>query len=500
VKPKPTKALQEIVCQVSDMGVDGLGVARLDGKVYFVEGGLPGDKIKALVFRDKGRYAQARMVEVLEPSEHRIEPLCPHFGYCGGCKWQNLNYPTQLAYKSKQVYEALTRLGGFSLEEVVAEPALAAPAPYRFRNKLEFTFTARRWLLPQDFQAGSSKAPPGPSEAPEPSEAPGPPGTSEAPGLPGLGFHLSGRFERILHIDSCYLMDEEVNLIRNTFYREAVSRGLTFYHPKTRQGYLRNLMVRNTKEGCWLVLLSVRDDNPELLKPYLLAVQNTVEQTLMPGSVQWLYTVNSKANDSLDGLEIEVFSGQNKLYESLDGLRFGISATSFFQTNPRQAEAMYRQVRDWCGLSGQECVYDLYTGTGSIALFLAPHAGKVVGVEYVASAVEDARQNALLNNIQNATFVAGDMAKILNTEFYLRHGYPEVVVVDPPRAGMHPEVVQTLLQSGASRIVYVSCNPATQARDLQGLSEQYRLERYRPLDLFPQTAHIENLALLVRKE
>ena len=367
-RPHP-KPMPVVECHVTDMGVDGLGVARVDEKVVFVEGGMPGDRAQVQIYRNKGRYAQGRVVELLEPSSHRVSPVCQHFGTCGGCKWQNMDYPTQLVYKTKQVHDALTRIGGLSLEGVQAEPALPAPAIYRFRNKLEFTFTDRRWLTREELLQSQEQS--ATIDAP----------THGFPGM-GLGFHLRGRFERILHIETCYLMDEVADLIRNTFYRQAVAMNLSFYSLRSRQGYLRNLMLRNTVDGQWMVLLSVSEDKPEILLPYLEALRPQLPQV-----DQWLYTVNTKANDSLEGLEIQVHQGQNRLTETLDGLRFGISATSFFQTNPRQALALYRLALDWCALQGDELVYDLYTGTGSIALFLARHAAKVIGIEYVESAV-----------------------------------------------------------------------------------------------------------------
>ncbi|NDC73195.1 MAG: class I SAM-dependent RNA methyltransferase, partial [Sphingobacteriia bacterium] len=388
-RPHP-KPMPVVECHVTDMGVDGLGVARVDEKVVFVEGGMPGDRAQVQIYRNKGRYAQGRVVELLEPSSHRVSPVCQHFGTCGGCKWQNMDYPTQLVYKTKQVHDALTRIGGLSLEGVQAEPALPAPAIYRFRNKLEFTFTDRRWLTREELLQSQEQS--ATIDAP----------THGFPGM-GLGFHLSGRFERILHIETCYLMDEVADLIRNTFYRQAVAMNLSFYSLRSRQGYLRNLMLRNTVDGQWMVLLSVSEDKPEILLPYLEALRPQLPQV-----DQWLYTVNTKANDSLEGLEIQVHQGQNRLTETLDGLRFGISATSFFQTNPRQALALYRLALDWCALQGDELVYDLYTGTGSIALFLARHAAKVIGIEYVESAIEDARRNAEANGIRNTEFYAGD--------------------------------------------------------------------------------------------
>ena len=466
-RPQP-KPMPVIECIVTGMGEDGLGVAKTETKVLFVEGGLPGDRVEVQVFRQKPRYMVGRVLRLLEPSPQRVEPVCKHFGLCGGCKWQNLAYETQLMYKAGQVRDALVRLGGLDLSGVEVQEPLGAPRTYAFRNKLEFTFTNRRWLTTDEL-------------------------TNDELNRNGLGFHLPGRFERVVHLDECHLMEPLMNEIRLAFFETAIEQGLTFYDVRQRTGYLRNLMVRNTTQGEWMVLLSVSEDNPETLKTLMDRVQERV-----PTVENLLYTVNSKANDSLEGLEIRVYKGQNRVVQVWDGLSFGISASSFFQTNPQQAEAMLGLVREWCGLSGQELVYDLYTGTGSIALFLAKQASRVVGIEYVQAAVDDACRNAEQNDIHNTEFFAGDMAALLNNDFFEAHGYPDVVVVDPPRAGMHPDVVEALKNCGAQRLVYVSCNASTQARDLQALSDTYRLLRYRPVDLFPQTAHIENLALLER--
>lgn len=466
-RPKP-KPMPVVECTVTGMGEDGLGVAKTETKVLFVEGGLPGDRVEVQVFRQKPRYMVGRVLRLLEPSSQRVEPVCRHFGLCGGCKWQNLAYETQLFYKAGQVRDALARLGGLDLSQVEIHEPLGAPRTYAFRNKLEFTFTNRRWLHAEEMG-------------------------DESLNRNGLGFHLPGRFERVVHLDECHLMHPLMNEIREAFYQTALEQNLTFYDVRQRSGYLRNLMIRNTTQGEWMVLLSVSEDQPSALAALMDRVHERV-----PAVQNLLYTVNTKANDSLEGLDIKVYKGQNRVVQVWDGLSFGISASSFFQTNPEQAEAMLRLVREWCGLKGHELVYDLYTGTGSIALFLARQAGRVVGIEYVEAAVQDARQNAISNQIYNTEFFAGDMAALLKREFFDAHGYPDVVVVDPPRAGMHADVVEALKGCGAERLVYVSCNAATQARDLQALSDTYRLLRYRPVDLFPQTSHIENLALLER--
>ena len=317
-RPQP-KPMPVIECIVTGMGEDGLGVAKTETKVLFVEGGLPGDRVEVQVFRQKPRYMVGRVLRLLEPSPHRVEPVCKHFGLCGGCKWQNLAYETQLMYKAGQVRDALVRLGGMDLSDVEIQEPLGAPRTYAFRNKLEFTFTNRRWLTTDEL-------------------------TNDELNRNGLGFHLPGRFERVVHLEECHLMDPLMNEIRLAFFETAIEQGLTFYDVRQRTGYLRNLMVRNTTQGEWMVLLSVSEDNPETLKTLMDRVQERV-----PTVQNLLYTINTKANDSLEGLEIRVFSGQNRVVQVWDGLSFGISASSFFQTNPQQAEAMLGLVREWCG-------------------------------------------------------------------------------------------------------------------------------------------------------
>lgn len=451
---------------VSDMAADGLALARENDKVYFLEGAVPGDVVDARVYRDKKRYAMAQVTRLVQPSPDRQQPACQHFEHCGGCKWQNLSYDKQLFYKGKQVYDALTRLGKIDLTEKV--PVLGAHEAFRFRNKLEFTFSPNRWFTPEELADESLVKP-----------------------QAGVGFHLPGRFDKVLHVNDCLLMDERMNLIRNHVHVLAEQHGLTRYNIREHHGLLRTLTIRHTTLDQWMVLLMVGENQPENLE----LVLNSLAAEF-PWISSLLYVVNTKKNDTLYDQEVLVWKGKEVIEEQLEGLRFEISAKSFFQTNSRQALRLYEITRDYAGLTGEEVVYDLYTGTGSIAQFVAANAKKVVGVEYIEAAVEDARKNAARNNIGNCSFFAGDMKDLLNDDFVAEHGRPDVVITDPPRAGMHPDVVEMLCRLGAPRIVYVSCNVATQARDLDLMREHYRLVKYQPVDMFPQTAHVENVALL----
>jgi 23S rRNA (uracil1939-C5)-methyltransferase len=451
---------------VSDMAADGLALARENDKVYFLEGAVPGDVVDARVYRDKKRYAMAQVTRLVQPSPDRQAAACQHFEHCGGCKWQNLSYDKQLFYKGKQVYDALTRLGKIDLTEKV--PVLGAQEAFHFRNKLEFTFSPNRWFTPEELADESLVKP-----------------------QAGVGFHLPGRFDKVLHVNECLLMDDRMNLIRNHVHRLAEEQGLTRYNIREHHGFLRTLTIRHTTLDQWMVLLMVGEDQPDNLAMVLNSLA-----TAFPWITSLLYVVNTKKNDTLYDQDVLVWSGKEVIEEQLEGLRFEISAKSFFQTNSRQALRLYEITRDYAGLTGEEVVYDLYTGTGSIAQFVAAKAKKVVGVEYVEAAVEDARKNAARNKIANCSFFAGDMKELLNDDFVAEHGRPDMVITDPPRAGMHPDVVEMLCRLGAPRIVYVSCNVATQARDLDLMREHYRLVKYQPVDMFPQTAHVENVALL----
>jgi 23S rRNA (uracil1939-C5)-methyltransferase len=463
-KNKEPQLLEAAV--ITDMAADGLAMARVEDKVYFIEGAVPGDVVNARVLRDKRRYAIAQITELVTPSPQRIKAVCEHFDYCGGCKWQNLSYPTQLEYKGKQVFDALTRLGKLDIQNPVR--VYGSAQAYAYRNKLEFTFSPNRWLTPAELADDSIVKP-----------------------QPGVGFHLPGRFDKVLHVEKCHLMDDKANLIRNHVNQLANEHGLTRYNVREHHGFLRTLTVRNTSLGEWMVLLMVGEDQPEALKLVLDSLANQ-----FPWINSLLYVINTKKNDTLYDQEVLVWKGSDVIVEALEDLRFEISAKSFFQTNSKQALELYKIARDFAGLTGNELVYDLYTGTGSIAQFVAAKAQKVIGVEYVEAAVVDARKNAEKNGLTNCEFFAGDMKDLLNDDFLATHGRPDLIITDPPRAGMHADVVEMLCRISAPKIVYVSCNPATQARDLDLMREHYRLVKYQPVDMFPQTAHVENVALL----
>lgn len=451
---------------IVDTASDGFGIARINEKVIFVEQAIPGDVVDLIIYQEKKKFAQARISRIVTPSPYRITPACEHFGLCGGCKWQQMSYEGQLVFKEKQVYDALTRIGHLELPE--RAPIVPAPKTFAFRNKLEFTFTHNRWLTAEELADPAVEKP-----------------------LPGLGFHLPGRFDRILQVNRCHLMDDRMNEIRNTLYALVRDEKIPCYDIRGHQGFLRTLTLRSTSLDQWMVLVQFGYRDEVLIE----RVMSKLAQHF-PWLTSLLYVINEKLNETLEGQEILVWSGEEQLVERFEQVEYLISAKSFFQTNSEQALRLYELTREMAGLTGHETVYDLYTGTGSIALFIASQAAKVVGVEYVADAVEDAKKNALRNGITNCDFYAGDMKDLLNDAFLTEHGKPDVIITDPPRAGMHPDVVAMLCKIAAPRIVYVSCNPATQARDLDLMRDHYRLVKYSPVDMFPQTAHVENIALL----
>jgi len=453
---------------IIDTASDGFGIARIGDKVVFVEQAIPGDVADIVIYQDKKKFGQARLSRLVELSPYRITPTCPHFGVCGGCKWQMMDYSAQLKFKEKQVFDALTRIG--HLEITDRTPIIGAEKTLAFRNKLEFTFTHNRWLTATEIADPAVEKP-----------------------LPGLGFHLPGRFDRILQVDTCHLMDNRMNEVRNSLYKLVFENKIPCYDIRGHQGFLRTLTIRNTSLDQWMVLVMFGQPNDV----FIPMVMNHL-QTEFPWITSLLYVINEKPNETLDGQTVLTWSGESQIVERFEDIEYIISPKSFFQTNSDQALRLYQLTREMAGLTGTENVYDLYTGTGSIALFVAKHAAKVVGVEYVEDAVVDARKNADRNGITNASFFAGDMKDLLNDEFIAIHGKPDVIITDPPRAGMHPDVVAMLNRLGAPRIVYVSCNPATQARDLDLMREHYRLVKYQPVDMFPQTAHVENIALLER--
>jgi 23S rRNA (uracil1939-C5)-methyltransferase len=445
----------------------GKGVGRsAEGMTVFVEGAVPGDVVDVFIQKKKGGFAEGRVDRLVKASPDRVEAFCEHFSICGGCKWQNLSYEAQLRHKQQVVEDALLRIGKIQIGEF--QPILGAPETTLYRNKLEFGFSNKRWLL--DAEVAS---------LPEDAD------------LSGLGFHKAGFFDKVIDIRKCWLQAEPSNRIRNTCREIAHHQGLSFYDLRKHTGFLRNLMVRLTTTGECMLLVSVAKDQPDLLKNYLDAILAQI-----PELTTLVYCINTKLNDSMFDLEMRTYSGSGYVVEQLGDLRFKIGPKSFFQTNSLQGKRLYDVTAAFAGLSGKENVYDLYTGTGSIALYLARQCKSVVGIEEIPEAILDAEENMRMNGIQNARFYAGDVKNVLSPEFVAEHGKPDVLVTDPPRAGMHEKAVQFLLDLEAPRMVYVSCNPATQARDLQLLSAKYDVLKVRPVDMFPHTHHIENVAQL----
>ncbi len=445
----------------------GKGVGRTpEGLTVFVQGGVPGDVVDVFVQKKKSGFAEGTVERLVTPSPDRIEPFCEHFAICGGCKWQNLDYAAQLRHKQLVVEDALLRIGKITPDEFL--PILGAPQTTYYRNKLEFGFSNRRWLLPGEL-----------NNIPEGTE------------LNALGFHKAGFFDKIIDIGHCWLQADPSNALRNGCRDIAAAQGLSYYDLRRHTGFLRNLMVRLTTTGEVMLLVSFAQPDEKAIKRYLDGILEK-----FPKLTTLVYCINTKLNDSMFDLEMLTYSGKGYVVEQMGDLRFKIGPKSFFQTNSIQGKRLYDVTADFAGLTGTENVYDLYTGTGSIALYLARQCRQVVGIEEIPEAIVDAEENMRLNDIQNAVFYTGDVKNILNPEFSALHGKPDVVITDPPRAGMHEKAVRFLLDLAAPRIVYVSCNPATQARDLQLLSEKYSVRKVQPVDMFPHTHHIENVALL----
>lgn len=455
--------------EIVDISSEGKSVAKVDGMVIFVDGGVPGDVADVMITRKKNNYAEGHIVTLKKPSANRIEPVCQHFGACGGCKWQHLDYATQLVFKQKTVSDALTRIGKLDISTL--QPIFGNKEEYYYRNKLEFSFSDKKWLTSEEVKSGEN-----------------------IDNRNALGFHIPKMFDKILDIKTCYLQEEPSNAIRNGIRDFANKHGLTFFGVRDKTGLLRTLMLRTSSTGELMLVIQFFENQPENIALLLNYLKDTFPQIT---SLQ--YVINQKGNDTLQDLDLITFYGRDHIFEEMEGLKFKISAKSFYQTNSQQAYELYKITRNFCGLTGNETVYDLYTGTGTIANFVARQAAKVIGVEYVEDAVKDARVNSELNGIHNTTFFAGDMKDILNEAFIETHGKPDVIITDPPRAGMHEDVVRVLLKAAPSKIVYVSCNPATQARDLAMMTEHYEIQNIQAVDMFPQTAHVENVALLVRK-
>ena len=460
--------------EIIDLAAEGKAIAKIktgeDDKemIVFVSGCVPGDIVDIQVNRKKKSFMEAYPVNFHKYSDLRVPARCAHFGVCGGCKWQNLPYDKQLEYKHKQVVDQLTHIGGIELPE--AEQILASPKEYYYRNKLEFTFSNRRWLTKEEIADDRPKQ------------------------MNALGFHIPKMFDKIVDVETCYLQDDPSNDIRKAIRQYALDNELSFFDLRNEEGFLRNLIIRTSTTGDLMVILSFFYENKSLREGLLNFVQEK-----FPQISSLMYVINPKKNDIITDLPVKLFSGKDHIFEQMEDLRFKIGPKSFYQTNSEQAYNLYCLVREYAGLTGNETVYDLYTGTGTIANFTAKNAKKVIGVEYVPEAIEDAKVNSEINRIENTFFYAGDMKDVLNDEFIAQNGKPDVIITDPPRAGMHKDVVKMLLNAAPEKIVYVSCNAATQARDIQLLDEKYKVVKYRPVDMFPHTAHVENIALLERR-
>ncbi|MCI5983469.1 MAG: 23S rRNA (uracil(1939)-C(5))-methyltransferase RlmD [Bacteroidales bacterium] len=453
---------------VSDMAAEGKSICRVDDQVVFVTGAVPGDVVDIQIVKKRSNYAEGNVVRFVSLSPLRVQPFCPHFGKCGGCKWQMIPYPKQVEYKEREVINNLRRLGHVELPENL--PILPSEKNEYYRNKLEYTFSSKRWLTAEELADPSVLK------------------------TPGVGFHVPGLFDKVVDITDCHLQAEPSNAIRNWLRNYAFAHNLTFYDLRERHGLLRNLTIRTASTGDIMVILSLGEDEPEATKALLQALAEA-----FPSITSLMYVVNQKANDTIADLDIKCFRGEPYITERMGDVSFRVGPKSFYQTNSEQAHRLYDVAKEFASLTGNEVVYDLYTGTGTIANYVARSARKVVGVEYVPEAIEDAKVNSQINGIENTEFFAGDMKDVLTLDFIAQHGQPDVMIVDPPRAGMHPDVVQTILKAQPKRIVYVSCNSATQARDIQMMDAQYKVEALRPVDMFPHTHHVESVVLLVRR-
>ena len=469
-KKKPLPLLEKIT--ITDVAAEGKALAKVNDLVVFVPYVVPGDVVDLQVKRKKNKYAEAVAVKFHEYSPKRAVPFCQHYGVCGGCKWQCLSYEDQIKYKQKQVTDNLTRIGKVELPET--SPILGSEKTEFYRNKLEFTFSDKRWLTEEEVKADV-----------------------QYDQMNAVGFHIPGAFDKVLAIEKCWLQDDISNQIRNTIRDYAYEKELAFYNIRNHEGLLRNLMIRTSSTGELMVLLQVRvsvDKDLEQTKELLAHVADK-----FPQITSLLYVVNNKQNDTINDLDVVVFKGNDHIFEEMEGLRFKVGPKSFYQTNSEQAYNLYKVARNFAQLTGNELVYDLYTGTGTIANFVSRQAKKVIGIEYVPEAIEDAKVNSAINGITNTLFYAGDMKDMLTQDFINEHGRPDVIITDPPRAGMHNDVIDVILFAEPKRIVYVSCNPATQARDLQLLDAKYKVIAVQPVDMFPHTHHVENVVLLEKK-
>ncbi|MBQ7361865.1 MAG: 23S rRNA (uracil(1939)-C(5))-methyltransferase RlmD [Bacteroidaceae bacterium] len=469
-KKKEFPLLEKI--RITGVAAEGKALARVDDLVVFVPYVVPGDVVDLKIRRKKHSYAEAEAVKFHEYSAERAVPFCKHYGVCGGCKWQCLSYDNQLKYKQQQVFDALTRIGKVELPEIT--PILGSEQTKCYRNKLEFTFSNKRWLTREEVEKDV-----------------------KYDNMSALGFHIPDAFDKVLDIDECGLMEPLNNKIRNGLRDFAIRENIPFYNLRSQSGLLRNIMLRTSTSGEVMLLIQARVENDNDMEQ-LTKVMNFCSESF-PEVTSLLYVVNNKCNDTFGDLEVHTFKGTDFIYEEMEGLKFKVGPKSFYQTNSRQAYNLYKVARDFASLTGEEVVYDLYTGTGTIANFVARQCKSVVGIEYVPEAIEDAKINASINGHENMLFYAGDMKDVLTREFIEEHGRPDVIITDPPRAGMHVDVIDAILFAAPHRIVYVSCNPATQARDLALLDKDYKVTAVQPVDMFPHTHHVENVVLLERR-
>jgi 23S rRNA (uracil1939-C5)-methyltransferase len=494
-KEKKRIVLENIL--VTDYAAEGKALAKQDGKVIFISGAVPGDVADIFITKNKKDWAEGRVQQIKEYSKERVEPFCKHFGVCGGCKWQMLPYAKQLQYKQQEAAQNLRRIGKVALPEIL--PIIGADDDKYYRNKLEFTFSNKRYLLPGEINTQqSTKEKVSEHESNLPIAVPQTP-PSGGWGVGALGYHAPRLFDKIIDIDECFLMGEVNNSIRNTVKAFALQNQYSFYDAREHTGWLRNIVIRYCSTGELMVNIIFNNEEETERKRLL---DHILEQ--VPAITTLLYTINPKWNDTIYDLTPQVYFGKGFVLEKLSAAAgeefvFKISPKSFFQTNTKQAEKLYSVTRDFAGLTGNEVVYDLYCGTGSIGIFVSPQAKKIIGVEVIEDAIKDAKENAALNNITHAEFFAGDVIKICNDDFFAKHGKPDVIITDPPRAGMHDKLVTKLLEIAAPKIVYVSCNTATQARDIALLNEKYTVEKIQPVDMFPHTHHIECVVLLKLK-
>ena len=455
--------------EITGIGTEGKAIGRVDNFVIFVEDAVPGDFTDVLIYKKKKNYAEGRSINIRKPSPDRVEPFCEHFGICGGCKWQHLSYEKQLEFKQQHITDALERIG--KLELPVLMPILGSSKTRHYRNKLEYTFSNRSWLTKKELSDGDNNE------------------------IPALGFHVPLRFDKILNIKKCYLQDDLSNEIRLEVRNFCIANEMKFFDLISQEGEMRNLIIRNSSVGEWMVIVVFHKEDEVSRNKLLEHIKNKFSFI-----TSLLFIVNPKKNDTISDLKIQLYHGKEYIIEKMEKLSYRISAKSFYQTNSLQAYELYKVVRNFAQLSGTENIFDLYTGTGTIATFLSAQARHISGIDYVEDAIRDARQNAVDNNISNISFFAGDIKDVLNDDFINKNGKPDVIITDPPRAGMHEGVIKSIRKASPQKIVYVSCNPSTQARDLQLLNDDFRIEKIQPVDMFPHTSHVENVTLLVKKE